>query len=155
MAITLYGSKQNIIQVVQATTTTQVSNSSSTWTSTGLTATITPSSASNKILCRFSPNLYFGSSNSIGAGFRIDRNGTNVYQTGSINNVGTIVILGGNLIIEYLDSPATTSAVTYTLQFNCPFANSPNVYPTINTGTVIGNGLSTQSTTILLEVAYA
>ena len=142
-----------VLQVVQATQSTEVSNSSSTWATTGLTASITPSSSSSKILARFSPSIYFGSANSIGAGLRIDRSGTVIYTTGLINNVSAIVMLANNNCIEYLDSPATTSSVTYTLQFNCPFANTPYVYPMISTNNYNGNGLSTNSTVILMEIA--
>ena len=142
-----------VLQVVQATNGTQTSNSSSTWATTGLAASITPSSSSSKILARFSPNIYFGSANSIGCGLRIDRSGTTLYTTGLANNVSAIVMLSGNYCVEYLDSPATTSSITYTLQFNCPFANSPYKYPTINSTDYNGNGLTMYSTVILMEIA--
>jgi hypothetical protein len=146
-------SSGKVLQVVQATNSTQTSNSSSTWATTGLAASITPSNSTSKILARFSPNIYFGSSNSIGAGLRIDRSGTTLYTTGLINNVAAITILAGNYCVEYLDSPATTSSTTYTLQFNCPFANSPYQYPTINATGLNANGLYCISTVILMEIA--
>lgn len=142
-----------VLQVVQATNSTQTTNSSATWATTGLAATITPTSSTSKILARFSPNIYFGSANSIGCGLRIDRAGTTVYTTGLANNVSAITVLGGNYCIEYLDSPATISSTTYTLQFNCPFANSPTTYPTINYTGYNANGLTLYSAVILMEIA--
>jgi molybdopterin-binding protein len=54
MSVTISGSGQIIKQVVQGTLTSTVSISGSSWQSTGLTATITPTSASSKILVSIS-----------------------------------------------------------------------------------------------------
>lgn len=142
-----------VLQVVNGTYSTETTTSSPSWSSTGLAASITPTSTSSKILVSVSPNIYFGSSNSIGCGLRIDRSGTAVYTTGLINNVNAITILSGSYSIDYLDSPSTTSSITYTLQFNCPFANSPYAYPTINGNDFNGPGLYTASTITLMEIA--
>lgn len=107
----------SVIQVVQSTlTTTQISTTSSSWTSTGFSASITPSSASNKILATISTNGY-----STGAGvFTIFRNSTNVNGGSSTNGLAICGVSGGGyapICMVYLDSPATTSSVTYTLYY--------------------------------------
>jgi len=100
-----------VLQVVQA----YVNNGSTTTNSTSYVATalsgsITPSSASNKILVMFSGGVYQAAS---GNGYyAIFRNGTNIAN----NQVHNAVLQqwstqGGS----YLDSPATTSAITYAI----------------------------------------
>ena len=123
----------SVLQVVQTVKTSIFSMSSTSWTAvTGYSATITPTSSTSKIYAIFSPHFYFGSANSIDGGLRIDRNGTTIFTSSIMNNVSAITMLGGSVPITYLESPATTSALTYTLQFNCGFANSPYQYPTIS-----------------------
>lgn len=112
-----------VVQVVSVTKTDTFATTSTSFTDiTGLAATITPSSAANKIMVIF--NL---AGNSIGYSlFRLMR-GATVISAGDVagsrgaascgglyNNGNTVHLLstGGN----YLDSPATTAAVTYKLQ---------------------------------------
>lgn len=145
MAITLYGSKQNIIQVVTATTSTNVSTSSTSYVAaTGLSATITPSSASNKILCLVNANFYWGTGNEVAA--TIYRNGADLTAGGGFadgyNGVSDGIVA---MPLIYLDSPATTSATTYAVYFK----------RTQGSATVQLNIRSTTSTITLLEVAYA
>lgn len=82
---------------------------------TQISGTITPTSSSNKILILM--NFMIGTpttSNAMVTG-RIMRNGTEAYYIGQIsgNVVGTRAVT--NCAISYLDSPSTTSAVTYKL----------------------------------------
>jgi hypothetical protein len=49
--------------------------------------------------------------------FRITRDGTELTSNIVYNNVNAIVQLGGTQMISWVDSPATTSAVTYKVQF--------------------------------------
>jgi len=110
----------SVLQVVQATYGTEVSSSTATYIDTGLTASITPSSASNKILVLVSQNGIQKRTGNTYMGLQLQRNGSSIAQmastaagTGdtSINDVGTVSI-------NYLDSPATTSSITYKTQFN-------------------------------------
>ena len=90
--------------------------------STMMTVNITPSSASSKILARF--DVYLGTaSNQCYPGVVLRRNGSDIYRantTGSRKNStgGTGYIAGASLQCvanEFLDSPNSTSQVSYTL----------------------------------------
>jgi hypothetical protein len=107
-----------VLQVVSATYSTQVSTSSSTYADTGLTATITPTSSSSTILVIVSQSNVAKDSSDTGANIRLLR-GASALTTAAIiaaydntsgaNNVGSVSL-------NYLDSPATTSATTYKTQ---------------------------------------
>jgi hypothetical protein len=102
------------IQVVQSTLSSNVNVSSSTFITTGLTVSITPSSATNKILL----NVSGGSMDTAGAGqivATIYKNGTNLMGTGALATVYGSARVAAPVAINYLDSPATTSAITYTV----------------------------------------
>jgi len=135
----------NVIQVVNATYSTQTTSSSSTYADTGLTATITPTSASSKILIFASISGVYKDTNNTYLKTRLVRGSTELLliddaaaYTGSAAAVGV-----GNVYASYLDSPATTSATTYKVQF----ASSLNVAKVqIQTS-------SSTSTITLMEVA--
>jgi hypothetical protein len=104
-----------VIQVVSATDSTERVTSSSSFAtgSNTLSVTITPSSASNKILILVSTSIYSGSSNGY---YTIYRGATNLgtsngMAASSDGAVGAFYNFG----INYLDSPSTTSATTYQL----------------------------------------
>ena len=105
-----------VLQVVQGTYATQVTSTSTTLADTGLSASITPTSSSSKILVIVSQAFaaYTGSGN-----VTINRAGTDVitfgYGTG-LNNGGATSTFYQSF--QYLDSPATTSATTYKTRFN-------------------------------------
>ena len=111
----------SVLQVVQANTSTQVSSSSATFVDTGLTATITPSSATSKILVLVSQNGLKKSStvSSNCIDINLVRGATNLLSpaVGAILETNTTVDNSGAGSINYLDSPATTSATTYKTQF--------------------------------------
>jgi hypothetical protein len=101
----------NVLQVVQAyvnsgfTTTT-----STTYVATALSGTITPSSASSKIYIIFSGGVYQATS---GNGYYgIFRNGSNIANNQIHNAVLNQWSTQGG---SFLDSPATTSAITYAI----------------------------------------
>ena len=123
-----------VLQVVQGTTSTQTSVSTTTYTDTGLTASITPSSSSSKILVLVSQQLSFFKSavdargamklvRSISGGSSTD---INLYVGDVDRSAGGIraaadPTLGRNELtaivsMNYLDSPSTTSSVTYKTQ---------------------------------------
>lgn len=165
MAITLYGSKQNIIQVIQTVKTDAWSTTSSSWVDiTGMTATITPSSASNKILVMASLAI---AANGEHGGARLLRGATNLGlgdAAGSATqatmyalrmfNVGTNAA-GTGTGYMFLDSPATTSATTYKLQAINPTGNTTAVNQSANLGSADSNYWRVSSTITLFEVAYA
>lgn len=106
----------SVLQVVNATYSTEVTTTSASWVTTGLSASITPRSASNKVLVVFSSAAYqsggFGNWTSVSP-FRGTVAGTNLVSAGW----GVGITSNGSLSGSVLDSPATTSPQTYTLGF--------------------------------------
>ena len=112
----------SVLQVVQSVYTAGSSTSSTSYIATGVAATITPTSATSKILVIVSAYHYVTNSGAYAANttiFRGTTSGTNLgdgtygfgYYTSGTS--GTPV-LATRAEISYLDSPATTSATTYT-----------------------------------------
>jgi hypothetical protein len=106
-----------VLQVVQTTAATVVTNNTSTFVSSGLSASITPSSSSNKILVMVTLPIAYGSQNYIVPAVRVTRGGTTVYTQNFGNSVAAIVLQFEIKNLAYLDSPATTSPTTYTVEF--------------------------------------
>ena len=118
---TVQASAGQVLQVVNATTSTEVSSSSSTYADTGLTATITPKFATSKILVLASicglGKSNASSTNSVD--LQLVRNSTSIFQfeaSAAYNNANAVNYVGG-ASCNYLDSPATSSATTYKVQF--------------------------------------
>ena len=108
----------SVLQVVSTFSSTGVVNNTSTYTDAGLTIVITLSSTSNKVLIQATVPWLLGTNNgSAQMQFRITRDGTALTSNLVYNNVSSIVQLGGTQMISWVDSPATTSAVTYKVQF--------------------------------------
>jgi hypothetical protein len=146
----------NVIQVVQATTSTQVSVTTGGYTDTTLTATITPSSSSSKILVLVSQAFNTSvSSGSQYGGIRLLRGATVILYPAEFSGAPADFGLStyGNGVynrasINYLDSPATTSATTYKTQ--------GRPYITTSSGTMVFQPSADQnptSTIILMEIA--
>ena len=107
-----------VLQVVAATYSTETQNTTSTYADTGLTATITPSLSTSKILVLVTQNGV-AKNNDTGVGIRLMRGATNIAQIADVlNNTASALLQNGNANVSYLDSPATTSATTYKTQFN-------------------------------------
>jgi hypothetical protein len=112
----------SILQVVNATYSTQTSTTSSTYTDTGLSASITPSSSSNKILVLTNNNGNYvaGGSTDAGMRFRLLRGATSIAILDEVSVYLDAVTghSGTSVSTCYLDSPATTSSTTYKTQFH-------------------------------------
>lgn len=110
-----------VLQTVTGTTSTEVTNSGGSYTDTGLTATITPKSATSKILVLVNQvGVVKNNGNaSNGIYLKLLRNGTQISLiTNAAGYTGTTLVnYVGTLSTSYLDSPATTSALTYKTQF--------------------------------------
>lgn len=107
-----------VLQVVNATTSTTVTSTTSTYADTNLTATITPSSTSSKILVIVHQvGLQKSSQDTYGL-LRLVRGSTQILQFeaqfGNTNSTANNEI--GASGCNYLDSPATTSPTTYKTQ---------------------------------------
>ena len=111
-----------ILQVVQKHYSNEQSTTGQSFVTTNLTQAITPSATSSKVLVLISArvNAYKDSGNSAVAHFSIYRDSTNVFNTGSVqtHNISASHSADGlgmrtMMPFNYLDSPSTTSSVTY------------------------------------------
>ena len=104
-----------VLQVVTATDSTNRTTTSQTYTtaSNTLSATITPSSTSNKIFILVSTGA--GNSAATLSYYTIYRDSTNLASADGMTqiNVNNSTNIWTPLIMSYLDSPSTTSAITY------------------------------------------
>jgi len=133
-----------VLQVVQGTYSTSISSTSTSFADTGITASITPSAATSKVLVIVS-QLGYGKS---GGGdtkvqTKLFRGATEIAVisgSAAYNNTNAPLQLG-TLGIAYLDSPSTTSATTYKTQ-----------YRTTTGSAVYGQDGAETSTIILMEI---
>ncbi len=137
-----------VLQVVQGTYSTVTTTSSSTLADLGLSASITPSSNTSKILVLVNIcGIYNGVANGYGR-FVIDRSGTSITNFGTATGYSTAGACGGDAATSYLDSPASTSALTYKIRWGRE-----------GTGTLTANNTSASaptagtSTITLMEIA--
>ena len=114
-----------VLQVITAETTTGTTSTSTTYSDTTLTASITPSATSSKILVLISQqyNYYASVTTFIKAGIKLVRTisavDTDLFETGGLtlnSGSGSAAQWGGVLPITILDTPSTTSSVTYKTQ---------------------------------------
>jgi hypothetical protein len=110
-----------VLQVVSANYATEWSSSSTTYTDTGLTATITPSATSSKILVLCNQNGCGKSQSNAGLRLHLYRDATKLADfgedlgyTNTVENWNMV----GSASISYLDSPGAESAVVYKTQAN-------------------------------------
>jgi hypothetical protein len=115
-----------VLQVVFGSTSTQVSSSSNTFIDTGLSATITPSATTSKVLVFVSHNGSSVSTSSIFWAGKLFRGGTEIQLIGDTLLTNDGGAMRGSISTKYLDSPSTTSATTYKTQF-CTKSNSGTV----------------------------
>jgi hypothetical protein len=114
------GGGGKVLQIVNATTATEVSNSTTSYADTNITATITPTASTSKILVLVSQNGCYKDPGNAANSIRIKllRASTDlVLFADGLGYTGTAL---GNILsasVCYLDSPATTSATTYKTQF--------------------------------------
>ena len=109
----------HVIQVVEGTATSDVATSTATFVTCGLSASITPLSASSKILiiANISGHTVVSDARLITT---VYRNSTNL-GGGSMSGVGYLHAPAGTHLgivsMSILDSPSSTSSVTYTVYF--------------------------------------
>jgi len=143
-----------ILQIVQATANTEVSITSTTYTDIGLSASITPSSSSNKVLVLANVQVYCSRGGNQGAGVKVLRDSTQIYisvedGTGPYEIYSASSSIGGRFTLNQLDSPATTSAITYKLQGR-PYTNASSGRADFFDS---GNNQQGTGTLILMEIA--
>ena len=133
-----------VLQVVNATYTTEVSTSGGSYIDTGLTATITPSSASSTILVFVEQVGLRKAAGNGGIFLKLLRGATDIVHlcVNDVYTASTIALRVAGVGTTYLDSPATTSATTYKTQFYA--YNSVLAYV---------QGDNSKSTLTLMEIA--
>lgn len=141
-----------IIQMVQVSHNTSSTITSTSYTDTGLSASITPTSASNKILVIVSsPNQVYRAALEPIASTQLVRGSTSIYEQPYSYTMEVAPSANGRVFfsyvlnLSYLDSPATTSSTTYKFQ--------AKVITTSNTNQFVYNANSATSIIQLFEVS--
>ena len=131
-----------VLQVIQGSDAIQLSTTSTSLVDIGLSASITPSSSSNKVLIIVDAQGQMP--DNVGWGNAIVRGSTSIFQTNTYSNYDSSASQTNQRASYcYLDSPNTSgSAVTYKLQVYC-----------YNPGTVLQNEGSNKTTITLMEIA--
>jgi hypothetical protein len=129
-----------VLQVVQDVSTTEESTTSTSYVDTALSIAITPSAATSKILVIVNTAVAFSRNNAIEGGmlFNLIRTSTQLGEKKMALEVDTSatenrIVPKMDSSIIYLDSPNTTSATTYKVQFKTEFASS-TAYVAPNSG---------------------
>jgi hypothetical protein len=141
---TVQASAGQVLQVVNASTTTAITTTSASYVTTNLAATITPKFSTSKIQIFASIPNYNTAANS---GFMITvyRGGTNL-GTGTYSSLYQSYTAASsiytNAVIDVSDSPATTSSTIYTVYFASLGGQTVGVFQ---------NGI--QGTITLMEIA--
>jgi len=142
-----------VLQVISANSTTDTVINSGTYTDSGLSATITPTSATSKILIIVSQISSTGKLSGGSDEVRYRGNYRLVRDTTAISSATNSFGIGGDAVsadwrwwgilsINYLDSPATTAATTYKTQGSGTTNSSVSFQP----------GGTPNSTMTLLEI---
>jgi len=156
-----------ILQVVQTTLTSVFTSASTSFTDvTGLTATITPSSTTSKILVIAQLTIGSNTTTEQSVLWRLNGGNSSTFigdasGSNSVRGVGSILNSTGNIRTDtlaiqstmvYLDSPATTSATTYAVQVRTSGAGTLYVNrPSINADDV--KYINGASSITVMEVA--
>lgn len=162
ISIATSGSFGKVLQVVQGVLSTRATTTSASYTDTGLTVSVTPSSATSKILVIATIGGTGVAASNGTVALNLVRNSTNLAQ-GSASGSSSVMTFGtgqfgdqnanlGSQSMTYLDSPATTSATVYKVQFASTYLSQS---VTIN-GSYNNAGsynISTYSTIVVMEIA--
>ena len=136
-----------IMQVVWGNYSVQTISSSATFADTGLTASITPSSTSSKILVIVTQAgvLKNTGTSDNACNLKLVRGATDLSLLSEIGKTNSNILnIVGSASITYLDSPATTSATTYKTQFASHLGAANGAFVQYNNNT---------SNLILMEVS--
>ena len=135
-------------QVINALYDTETSTTSTSYGDTGLSASITPSATSSKVLIIVSLDAILKTGNSGYGEFALLKGATVLKYFGNAGNSANGVSNGvGGVMLSYLDTPSTTSSTTYKAQFKSSTA-STTIY--INTA---GANVGTSSITLMEVLA--
>ena len=123
---TIQASAGSVLQVVNATFTAQASTSSTSYVTTGYSASITPKFNNSKIFVVFN-----GRTNITASGINIAfyRGATNITGTTGYVNYVSSGTQQNYTSLNWLDSPATASATTYTIYFSNSGSGTVQINP--------------------------
>lgn len=117
----------SVINVYQDTYSTQMLPGSTSWFDAGFSISAIPASSSSKFLITFNQFVYDISTGTWnGTNYRFKRDGAVLleppyaYASGAANNSPHM----RRFSADHLDTPSTTSSITYTIEFRANFANS-------------------------------
>ena len=134
-----------VLQVVGGTRVTQTTSSTNVFVDTGLTVTITPQSATSKILVLVNQADCYKETNNTYQELRLMRDATALNSFGAFGGyTNSNVSIGfGTVSTAHLDSPATTSATTYKTQLR-----------SVNNNAIVGcQGANSTSTITAIEIS--
>jgi len=140
----------SLMQVVQTHVTAYTTTSSNSNTSTGLTVTITPKFSSSKVLITGNMNGCYSNGATRYATYELFKGGSflvYIHQLVGYAHINAPINYDVDWSFSYLDSPNTTSATTYDLQWAAQ--NGGNSY--FNNYGIANN--STRSTITAYEIA--
>lgn len=115
-----------VLQVVYGSTSTEVTNATTSFADSGLSASITPSATSSKVLILVAQQ-FIAENNTYepacfvkllrGATTILQQSGNPSLSAASLGTTDTNNYIQGIVSLNYLDSPSTTSSTTYKTQF--------------------------------------
>lgn len=131
------------VQIVSANYSTQAASTSSSYADTGLTATITPTSAAHRVLVRANVAGVYKDTANQAVNIQLLRGATQIGLSVAGANGATTANGVGSVVFEVWDAPGVATATTYKAQFAAS-GNTANVYV---------QQASSQSSEVLTEVA--
>ena len=113
----------HVVQVVNGTYNTEITNTTTSFVDTGLQLSITPTATSSKILILIEQHTRYQTTYDQGVGYKILRDSTAIF-TSTTNydeynydgDTGTSFDDRGRKSLMWFDSPSTTSSITYKVQ---------------------------------------
>jgi len=136
-----------IVQMVQGELTSFLQTSSSSYVDAGLSASITPSSTSSKILVNMALGVYGGNTDTLRVNAQVLRGSTQVWYTRDLYFRSGSAFKAVQSAIQFIDSPATTSSTTYKLQVKCESVSGGSTFELYADSTNYNNRM------ILMEVS--
>lgn len=138
-----------VLQVVYGSNDTNGLSTSTTYADTGLTASITPSSTSSKVLVIVTQAGCYKNNSDTALFLQLLRGTTSLieFERNAGQTASTAYNFIGTCSTTYLDSPATTSSTTYKTQFRNKSAGGNGSGVNAESG-----GANSKSTIMLLEI---
>jgi len=134
-----------VLQIVNATTTSETSTTSTSYVNTNLTASITPSATSSKIYISLS-GVVDDDQATNNPQISLFRDSTDLFSS-TVSGFAAVYSSSGrqasSVSLAHVDSPSTTSSTTYTVKIKQPGGSN----------TVKFCAISTTASIVLMEVA--